>query len=136
MQWQSFASSPRISWGAGKFHLTPRISNALVGIPGFNIFRKDGGDTVNHGVCAFLRDRFPVDEEDAIHPNVLSFYLSLFNVYIFVVYRPPFNSSEQNDAHVDYLGHSCADKEALLIGDFNLPSLDWSRNQTQMCFNY
>ena len=81
-------------------------------------------------MCAFVRDSIQVDEVDVTHPNVLSFRLSLFNLYIFVVYRPPSNSSQQNDALVDYLGQSCADKEALLVGDFNLPSIDWSSNQT------
>ena len=35
-------------------HLTPRVSNATINIPGFEILRNDSGDTAKHGVCAFV----------------------------------------------------------------------------------
>ena len=60
---------------------------------------------------------------------MLSFRLAMFNVYVIVVYRPPSYSQEQNDALAAFLLSSCSGKEALLIGDFNLPSLDWLNPQ-------
>ena len=110
-------------------HLTPQISTAAVSISGFQIFRNDSGRTAKHGVCTFVRDGIEVDEVNTLHPNVLSFRLAMFNVYVIVVYRPPSYSQEQNDALAAFLLSSCSGKEALLIGDFNLPSLDWLNPQ-------
>ena len=110
-------------------HLTPRVSNATVNIPGFEILRNDSGDTAKHGVCAFVRRSIQVDCVDASHPNVLSFRLVMFDIFVLVVYRPPSNTQEQNDALTHFLIDSCAEKEAIIAGDFNLPSLDWSNTQ-------
>ena len=110
-------------------HLTPQISSAVVSIPGFDVLRNDSGSTAKHGVCAFVRDNLRVDNVDASHPNVLSFRITAVNVYVLVIYRPPSNSHEQNDALASFLTDFCVEKEALLIGDFNLPSLDWSSQQ-------
>lgn len=110
-------------------HLTPRVSDATVNIPGFEVFRNDSGETAKHGVCAFIRESMRVDCIDASHPNVLSFRLTMFNIFILVVYRPPSNTQEQNDALTHFLIDSCAEKEAIITGDFNLPSLDWSSPQ-------
>lgn len=110
-------------------HLTPRVSNATVNIPGFEILRNDSGDTAKHGVCAFVRRSIQVDCVDASHPNVLSFRLVMFDIFVLVVYRPPSNTQEQNDALIHFLIDSCAEREAIIAGDFNLPSLDWSNTQ-------
>ena len=48
-------------------------------------------------------------------------------VYIYVVYRPPSYSAHENEALIDFLLESCTGKEVVLLGDFNLPSIIWSK---------
>ena len=107
-------------------HLTADISDAAMRIPGFTLIRNDSGSTRTHGVCAYIADHLHFDKVDDSCRNVLSFRLTKFNTYIFVVYRPPSYSIADNDALSAFLLHSCIDKEAVVMGDFNLPSLDWS----------
>ena len=58
-------------------------------------------------------------------PNIISFHLTAFDVHCLLVYRPPSNSSDVNNAVLRYITEFCTDKEVILIGDFNLPSIDW-----------
>ena len=106
-------------------HLTPSISNATISIPGYEVLRNDSGSSSKHGVCAFVKDTLRFDEVDVSHTNCLSFRLTKLNIYVYVVYRPPSNSSEQNQALIDFLVDSCAEKEVVILGDFNLPSVTW-----------
>ena len=58
-------------------------------------------------------------------PNIISFHLTAFDVHCLLVYRPPSNSPDVNKAVLRYITEFCTDKEVILIGDFNLPSIDW-----------
>jgi len=42
-----------------------------------------------------------------------------------VVYRPPSYSWNENWQLAQYILHFCIDKEVVIIGDFNLPKIDW-----------
>lgn len=110
-------------------HLTPLISNATVAIPGFVLLRNDSGDSSKHGVCLYVREGIKYDNVDASHANCPSLRLSKLDLYVYVVYRPPSNSSDQNQALTNFLLHNCADKEVVLLGDFNLPSITWNSNE-------
>ena len=107
-------------------HLTSTISNAAIQIPGYEVIRNDSGESSKHGVCAFIRDGIKFDNVDFGHNNVLGFRLTSLNVYVYVIYRPPSNSVNQNDGLIMYLQDRCADKETVLMGDFNLPTVDWT----------
>lgn len=106
-------------------HLISSVMNSSVQIPGFDIIRNDSGESCKHGVCAFISTGLKYDTVDVSHSNVLSFRLSAVNVFVFVVYRPPSNSHDQNVALIDFLTENCCNKEAILLGDFNLPTLVW-----------
>jgi hypothetical protein len=54
-------------------------------------------------------------------------YLVDFRVYIVLVYRPPSNCVGDNVGLVRFLLDFCGDKEVVVMGDFNLPGIDWSR---------
>ena len=106
-------------------HLIPLISNATIAIPGYEILRNDSGSSAKHGVCAYVKDNIRYDNVNMSQTNCLSFRLTKLNMYVFVVYRPPSNSIDQNQVLIDFLLNSCADKEVVILGDFNLPSISW-----------
>ena len=57
--------------------------------------------------------------------NVVFVYLVDFDTYVITVYRPPSYTNEQNIAIIDFLIDFCDDKEVVIQGDFNLPTLLW-----------
>ena len=128
-------------------HLMPSIAYATVAIPGYELLRNGSGSSPRHGVCTYIRKGLRFDEVDMSHANCLSFRLTtqfartdvrqrFFSVrklcvYVYVVYRPS-NSPDENQALIDFIFNSCADKEVIILGDFNLPSiliLTWSNLQ-------
>ena len=106
-------------------HLVPLTNDASVVIPGFVLLRNDSGNSPKHGVCIYIRESLRFDKVDTSQANCLSLRLPRFGLYVFVVYRPPSNSAEQNQTLVEFLLSECADKETVLLGDFNLPSIGW-----------
>ncbi len=52
-----------------------------------------------------------------------------------VVYRPPSNSPEDNVNSVNILQQLCFSKATIILGDFNMPPIDWSRKNA-MFLNY
>ena len=96
-------------------------------IPGFTIIRNDTTGSVHkHGVCAFVHNSLMIDDVTSPLPNVLSFHLSAYNVYILVIYRPPSNSVNDNDQVCSFIDDFCTGKEVIILGDFNLPNLRWA----------
>ena len=43
-----------------------------------------------------------------------------------MLYRPPSYTDIDNRVLIEFLMEFCNNKEVLIMGDFNLPSLDWS----------
>ena len=113
-------------------HLTPAISDAAVQIPGYAILRNDSGCKSIHGVCAYIASNVKFDMIDTSFSNVLSFRLVEFNVFVYAVYRLPSLTSSENAALISFLQESCADKETVMIGDFNLPSLNWASSEDML----
>ena len=109
-------------------HLTASISDSTVHLPGYTLLRNDSGRSHTHGVCAYISTNIRYDSVNIAHPNVISFRLTSCNVFIYVVYRPPSNSSEMNSALIEFLMSNCSNQEVVLLGDFNLPSLNWARD--------
>ena len=107
-------------------HLTADVPDAAIHIPGYTLLRNDSGDTKIHGVCAYIADHLQYDCVDTSSRNVLFFRLASFNLHVFVVYRPPSYSAAENEELLTLLLNSCTGKEAILLGDFNLPSLNWA----------
>ena len=54
--------------------------------------------------------------------NVLVILLE-FNVYVVNVYRPPSHNSDENLKLISFSNNFCINKEVIIQGDFNLPSL-------------
>lgn len=112
-------------------HLLPSTPNSFADIPHYSLIRHDtGGSFPKHGVCVFVHDSILIDSVSTPVPNVLCFRLAAYNVHIAVVYRPPSNSSSSNDELSSFISEFCIDKEIVVVGDFNLPSIDWSPSIT------
>ena len=107
-------------------HLLNHIKDSFLSIPHFNMYRSDAaGSTYKHGVCAYVHESLHVDTIETPMPNLLSFRLSSSNIHIVVVYRPPSNTSSVNTELVQHIYALCESREVILLGDFNLPALDW-----------
>ena len=107
-------------------HLFPYISNSVIDIPHFSLVRNDvAGPVSKHGVCVYVHDSVMIDSVDFPLPNILTFRLTTFNVYVVVVYRPPSNMSLANNQFASFIGEFCLNKEAVVLGDFNLPNISW-----------
>lgn len=107
-------------------HLTSSISSSFVKIPHFNLFRNDvQGKVHKHGVCAFVHEDILVDCVSYSMRNALLFRLAVQNVYILIVYRPPSYTAAENDTLVQVLESVISGKEIIIVGDFNLPNIEW-----------
>ncbi|XP_043243189.1 uncharacterized protein LOC122392429 [Amphibalanus amphitrite] len=107
-------------------HLLPSISSSIVDIPGYTLLRHDVcGHVQKHGVCCYIQNRLSIDHIIQPLPNLLSFRLSSLNTFVLVVYRPPSNSPDSNDRLNQFILHFCCGKEVIVLGDFNLPGIDW-----------
>ena len=100
--------------------------SGMVHLPGFSITRCDVvGKKRKHGVCLYMRDSLTIVEEPLNCPNAICVYLSCMDVRILVAYRAPSNTDMENDSLRATIQDKCNDKDTLLLGDFNLPTLDW-----------
>ena len=108
-------------------HLVPSLSDSFIEIPGYSLIRHDTDGLVQkHGVCAYVDSSILVDSVTQPAPNVLTFRLVSFNVYVAVVYRPPSSNAVFNNLLSSFLSEFCLDKEVILVGDFNLPAINWT----------
>ena len=110
-------------------HLTPAVNDATVRISGYALLRSDGGNASTHGVCAYISEKLCFENIAVQVPNVILFYISALDIHVCTVYRPPSNSNDQDSLLISFLLDQCVDKELILMGDFNLPSISWSSQE-------
>ena len=91
------------------------------------------GNVYKHGVCVYVSDKVSVANVNNPYPNILTSCLTSFNVFVIVVYRPPSNTEVENNLLLSFLSDFCADKEVIILGDFNLPNLGWSDSDMTNC---
>lgn len=112
-------------------HLTCLVPNSFIDIPRYNVVRSDGSPSVaKHGVCMYIHSSIKYESVNVICPNCVTVYLPDLNLYVVSAYRPPSYSSDENKTLLDLLSRFCLDKEVLILGDFNLPSLSWNEVDT------
>lgn len=109
-------------------HLLSSMSSSFISIPSYSLVRCDvSGTRGKHGVCIYVHDSVKYVCCDTQVENCVAIHLVQFNVMVLAVYRPPSYSETDNSILANFLLSFCADKEVLVLGDFNLPSLQWDR---------
>ena len=107
--------------------LTSNVASSFVAVPGYTVVRGDTNSAAHkHGVCMYLSQRVKFVEVSLNSPNIAGVHLIDYNVYILGVYRPPKCETIVNDLLVEIIMQFCHNREAVVMGDFNLPSLTWS----------
>ena len=112
--------------GINETWLTPSIGNSFVDIPGYHIERSDSTENLRkHGVAFYIRNGIKYSVIAGTPNNTIVVYLSDFDFYIVNVYMPPSNTLTDNQSLVEFIFDFCSEREVALVGDFNLPSVDW-----------
>ena len=115
-------------------HLLCSMPDSFIDIPSYCVVRSDvRGNFSKHGVCMYIHRRVKYDHVTMPCPNVLTVHLPEFQIYVVVVYRPPSSTPDDNQRLYEFLIAFCLDKEVLVLGDFNLPSIAWE--STDPCFS-
>ena len=105
------------------------IPNSFVDVPNFVLLRKDVlGSVPKHGVCMYLKSHLNYSEISVQVPNVVVAHLPDHDLCIATIYRPPSNSVRDDERLVNFLYEFCLGKEVILLGNFNLPSIQWERD--------
>ena len=113
--------------GISETHLLPSMSSSFIQIPGYSVIRCDTDTGIHkHGVCAYIKCGLKHEEVHCPCNNALAFRLVDFDLYVVVVYRPPSNSDIENQSLLAAIRSLCTGHEAVIVGDFNLPTLSWN----------
>ena len=106
--------------------LTASVPSSFVLLEGFDVVRGDTDSLVRkHGVCLFVRRGLHFVEHSLDCPNVAAIHLLDVDIWVLAVYRPPSYDEACNSRLIQLILTFCADREVVVLGDFNLPSLAW-----------
>ena len=112
--------------GITETHLLQSMPSSFIDIPNYSVVRNDTpGSFPKHGVCIYIHASVKFEQVTTPCHNLLSVYLTDLDVYVIIVYRPPSSSAVETELLYDFLLSFCGDKEVLVLGDFNLPTLSW-----------
>ena len=106
--------------------LTHSCASSFVGLEGYVFYRGDCfGEVRKHGTGIYVKNSIRVVQIDVSVPNVAVIHILSYDLYVISVYRPPSYDADQNLRLISFLNSFCVNKEVLLLGDFNLPSIRW-----------
>ena len=116
--------------------LTRECSTAFVDIPNFNFFRGDtAGNVRKHGAGLYVSKSLAALLLDVPLPNIVVVYIPELDIHVVSVYRPPSYGPDENESLARFLVEFSLGKELLIMGDFNLPSLQWGNGEVS-CSGY
>ena len=111
--------------------LTNSSMNSILDIHNYEIVRSDSpSQRRKHGMAVYIRNCIKFTVVSCNVDNMLIIHLIEFNVYVVNVYRPPSYTSEENLNLISLLNNFCINKEVIVQGDFNLPTLKWCSDPT------
>ena len=108
------------------------ISDSQIEINSYNVERCDRGTRRGGGVLLYTHESIPITDVNTFDDKVcqaLICKMETIKMIISVIYRPPDASSASFESCMNYINSYIADKddyESCIVGDFNLPSVDWS----------
>ena len=107
--------------------LSPDVSSSVISVEGYTLLRNDSpSGQRKHGVCMYIHNNLKVGHVYADHSNTLGVYLPDFRLHVLTVYRPPSNTAAEDQELVGYVEDFCKEREVCIIGDFNLPTINWN----------
>ena len=107
------------------------IDNSFLEIDGYSLLiRRDREDTTDGrggGILVYTKSELSCHEVatpgDIIQTVSLQINLASDKLNVYIVYRSP-NSSQENNAKInDFISH--VEQNAVIVGDFNYPSINW-----------
>ena len=100
--------------------------DSFISIINYDLMRADSlSDLRKHGIAMYIKNYFKYEILQVDVSNVVANFISYgFNVV--TVYSPPSNSTYINNILLNLLCNFCNDKEVVVQGDFNLPSIHWN----------
>ena len=112
--------------GVTETWLTPDVPSSFVDIPQFSTVRADSpSGRRKHGCLVYVHRSLKYVVVQVAVPNIVVIQLMQLDVYYMVCYRPPSYSDMENARTISFLEDFCPGKEIIIMGDFNLPSLNW-----------
>ena len=106
--------------------LSPEVSSSIVSVEGYTLIRNDSPSGLRkHGVCMYVHNDLKIGHVYADHANTVGVFLPSVGIHYLNVYRPPSNTAAQDSELISYLEIFCQDREVCIMGDFNLPTIDW-----------
>ena len=112
--------------GISETWLISDIGDSFVNVGGYEIVRLDNpGPVRKHGVAIYVKSDLKFEVISCSLINLLILYFEMFDIYVVIVYRPPSYDDVQNNLLLKFICDFCVDKEVIMQGDFNLPSLNW-----------
>jgi ribonuclease P/MRP protein subunit RPP40 len=105
---------------------------ALLCIDGFTLFRQDRISRKGGGVLIYIRDCLSCKEFNVSSNlnNIETVWVEIYDhqgrkLIVGNVYRPPNVCREQDELLCKLIKEACQAKEVILMGDFNLPGINW-----------
>ena len=113
--------------GISETWLNSDILDVAVSVQGYELIIGDSPSGVRkHGVALYVKNGIKHELIGGSPPNMLCISLVDYNILFFVIYRPPSNSNSENLQLIYYLLQKLESHESIILGDLNLPSIDWS----------
>ena len=111
------------------------ITDAQVAIKDYQVYRSDRPDRVGGGCLLYVHDQLVVTDTDHYEDqanNMVLCYVKARNTVIATVYRPPGTDSpgfkrllDKLQRKIDDISENSVAPDLYIVGDFNLPDLDW-----------
>lgn len=113
--------------------LNNNIPDSLVNLPNYTLYRRDRLDRVGGGVCIYVMNDIAASYNVSIDPfTIASQEIIIMDVSdaltLVCLYRPPSRTLLPDDIQVfdKLIELSNSRKNLIIVGDFNLPTIDWN----------
>ena len=111
--------------------LTASCNSSFVQLAGYEFYRGDAlGVVRKHGAGVYVSKLLQSVQVDIPLSNVVGVHLIELDLYVLSVYRPPSSTPEENSSLMEFLSSFSVGKEIVVLGDFNLPTIPWNRNNS------
>jgi hypothetical protein len=121
--------------------LTSKITDSLVSLGGYTLFRADRDGKKGGGVCVYIEDHTLADylvvplyvDTGGIDSLFLKISNCLCTFVLGCVYRPPSSCFDDDKILINYINHTTRKYDKIFVfGDFNMPDVRWPINGNRL----